>query len=95
MGRPTERGSCVGAYESCVVRSGWRGIQRRTKPRPKALLSDDGKLVGVNSFKSVGTEGLNFAVAASEVPEFLNAPVVAAPCEWKVVFEGRNRTYPL
>jgi Trypsin-like peptidase domain len=54
------------------------------------LLSDDGKLVGVNSFKSIGSDGLNFAVAASEVREFLNAPVAVGQCDWKVVFEGRN-----
>lgn len=36
------------------------------------LLTDDGKLVGVNSFKSSG-EGLNFAVSVDEVQRFLGA----------------------
>jgi S1-C subfamily serine protease len=36
------------------------------------LLSDEGKLVGVNSFKSAG-EGLNFAVSVQDVMAFLNS----------------------
>ena len=36
------------------------------------LLSDSGKLAGINSFKSKG-EGLNFAVSSSEVRRFLGA----------------------
>ena len=36
------------------------------------LLTDEGKLVGVNSFKSSG-EGLNFAVSVDEVQRFLGA----------------------
>jgi S1-C subfamily serine protease len=36
------------------------------------LLSDEGKLVGVNSFKSAG-EGLNFAVSVQDVMAFLGA----------------------
>lgn len=36
------------------------------------LLTDDGKLVGVNSFKSKG-EGLNFAIAVDEVRRFIQS----------------------
>lgn len=38
------------------------------------LLSDEGKLLGVNSFKSANAEGLNFAVASRDVISFLNSP---------------------
>jgi S1-C subfamily serine protease len=60
------------------------------------LLSDDGKLIGVNSFKATG-EALNFAVSVSDVRAFLAASsnVVAnrpEKCTSKVVFEGRNQT---
>ena len=36
------------------------------------LLSSDGKLAGINSFKSKG-EGLNFAIASDEVRQFMSA----------------------
>ena len=69
------------------------------------LLSDDGKLIGVNAFKEKG-EALNFAVAVTDVRRFLSATsnVIAsssAPgnrteatgCAGsKVVYEGRNKT---
>jgi S1-C subfamily serine protease len=66
------------------------------------LISDDGKLVGVNSFKTTGGEALNFAVAVNEVEKFLAAaaggayepkPVAAKdkPCEGKVTYEGRTK----
>ncbi len=35
------------------------------------LLSDRGRLVGVNSFKAKGAEGLNFAIALNEIARFL------------------------
>ena len=70
------------------------------------LISDGGKLIGVNFFKQQG-EGLNFAVAISDVERFLKAAqdgaydppsaVAAAaagpakPCEPKVAYEGRNK----
>jgi S1-C subfamily serine protease len=66
------------------------------------LIGDNGKMIGVNSFKAPG-EGLNFAVAINEVEKFLTAaqggaydPNVAATaatsCEQpKVVFEGRSK----
>ena len=38
------------------------------------LLIEDGKLVGVNSFRTPGAEGLNFAVAAKEIRAFLANP---------------------
>lgn len=70
------------------------------------LISDGGKLIGVNFFKQPG-EGLNFAVAISDVERFLKAAqdgayeppsaVAAAatgpakPCEPKVGYEGRSK----
>ena len=68
------------------------------------LLSDDGKLMGVNSFKAEG-EALNFAVAITDVRRFLAATksVIssndaasnrskAKECtDPKVVYEGRNK----
>jgi S1-C subfamily serine protease len=38
------------------------------------LLTEDGKIVGVNSFRTAGAEGLNFAVAAKEIRFFLANP---------------------
>lgn len=66
------------------------------------LISDGGKLIGVNFFKHQG-EGLNFAVAISDIERFLKAAqdgayeppgAVAAttrPCAPKVVYEGRGK----
>ena len=68
------------------------------------LLSDDGKLVGVNAFKGQG-EALNFAVAATDVRKFLaatdnvissnRAPTKRSEAKGctgpKVVYEGRNK----
>lgn len=69
------------------------------------LISDGGRLIGVNFFKQQG-EALNFAVAISDVERFLKAAqdgaydppsaVAAAagpakPCEPKVAYEGRNK----
>jgi S1-C subfamily serine protease len=68
------------------------------------LLSDQGNLVGVNSFKAEG-EGLNFAIAVDEVKRFLTVPgdrrlaragaqrtpsTSAAKCEPRVLKQGRN-----
>jgi S1-C subfamily serine protease len=68
------------------------------------LLSDQEKLVGVNSFKADKTEGLNFAVSAVEVQHFLRtppavaatAPISPAPPASQAnsactTFEGRNK----
>jgi S1-C subfamily serine protease len=59
------------------------------------LLSDEGKLVGVNSFITQETQGLNFAVATKEVRVFLanaNSGLEAqnSCAESKIIFEGRN-----
>lgn len=71
------------------------------------LLSEDGKIIGVNSFKGEG-EGLSFAVAAPDLRKFLAAKssVVAMrkdsssqdsnairknKCESSIIFEGRNK----
>jgi S1-C subfamily serine protease len=60
------------------------------------LLSDDGKIVGVNSFIDKSAEGLNFAVAAKEISYFLKNQVdgmaaVNTCGRAKTVFEGRNQ----
>jgi len=64
------------------------------------LISDGGRLIGVNSFKKEG-EGLNFAVSVGEVEKFLKAaeggafePQLASAtpekaCKVKVMYEGR------
>jgi S1-C subfamily serine protease len=70
------------------------------------LISDGGRLIGVNFFKQQG-EGLNFAVAISDIERFLKAaqdgayeppgavaaatPGSARPCAPKVVYEGRGK----
>ena len=65
------------------------------------LLVDSGVMIGVNSFKSAGTEGQNFAVSIGEVKNFLartgsrNAdatpPKVATNnCKIKEMFRGEN-----
>jgi S1-C subfamily serine protease len=59
------------------------------------LLSEDGNIVGVNSFITQEAEGLNFAVAAKEVRFFLANPksdsLAEETCnEPKTIFEGRN-----
>ena len=66
------------------------------------LISDGGRLIGVNSFKQDG-EALNFAVSVGEVDKFLKAseggafePKLASarekPCMMEVVYEGRAST---
>jgi S1-C subfamily serine protease len=59
------------------------------------LLTEDGKIVGVNSFRTAGAEGLNFAVAAKEIRFFLANPNNGMQAQntcakAKVIFEGRN-----
>ena len=55
-----------------------RSIQTQTPINPGnsggPLLSDDGKIVGVNLFVTKGAQGLNFAVAAKEIRYFLQNP---------------------
>jgi S1-C subfamily serine protease len=67
------------------------------------LLSDDGRMIGVNSFQDPKAQGLNFAVSVSDVRAFLAAPrstvVSTKPpqksaerqCAPKTLFEGRNK----
>jgi hypothetical protein len=59
------------------------------------LLTEDGKIVGVNAFITSGAEGINFAIAAKEVRAFLANPnnglEAQNTCtEAKVLFEGRD-----
>ena len=65
------------------------------------LLSDDGQLLGINTFKSEG-EGLNFAVSVEDVKDFLARPdsrmvAVTTPtakpnkCSSKEVYKGRMK----
>jgi hypothetical protein len=59
------------------------------------LLTEDGKIVGVNAFGTKGTEGINFAIAAKEIRVFLANPnngmeAQNACTEAKIIFEGRN-----
>ncbi len=59
------------------------------------LLSFDGKIVGINSFRASGSEGLNFAVAAKDISYFLTSQekgLDALTCnEAKILFDGRNK----
>jgi S1-C subfamily serine protease len=69
------------------------------------LLTDDGKLIGVNAFLIPGSQGLNFAVSVTDVRSFLAAPNIVAAfpevppkqvktvkeCSPKTLFEGRNK----
>jgi S1-C subfamily serine protease len=65
------------------------------------LISDNGRLIGVNSFKAGDSEGLNFAVSIDDVRNFLSrkesriVPVKQAvnndkKCEWRTVYEGKT-----
>ena len=76
-------------------------IQTQTPISPGSsggpLLSDEGKLVGVNSFKDVKAEAINFAVSVVDVRSFLastnNGPATvasASECKGKVLFDGRD-----
>src|SRR5204862_979090 len=74
-------------------------IQTQTPISPGSsggpLLSDDGKLIGVNSFKDLKAEAVNFAVSVVDVRSFLAAPdnVAASSartgaCKGMVLFDG-------
>lgn len=75
-------------------------IQTQTPISPGSsggpLLSDDGKLIGVNSFKDRTAEAINFAVSVVDVRRFLTAPnnvatnVPSTECRGKVLFDGRD-----
>jgi S1-C subfamily serine protease len=67
------------------------------------LVDGNGKLIGINSFKKIGGEGLNYAVATKEVISILtaakrnkyrstlSAKTAATKCKMKVMFKGRNK----
>jgi S1-C subfamily serine protease len=60
------------------------------------LLTEDGKIVGVNSFVTPGAENLNFAIAAKEIRAFLTNPKSDMQAQnkctqTKIIFEGRNK----
>lgn len=64
------------------------------------LLAESGKMIGVNSFKTGDSEGLNFAVSIDDVKNFLSRKdnryssvpeqSKSAKCEWKTVYEGKS-----
>ena len=62
------------------------------------LLSDSGRLLGVNSFKAEG-EGLNFAVSVEDISAFLKSPNQWAAssktskqvCSTRKLYEGRDQ----
>jgi S1-C subfamily serine protease len=47
------------------------------------LLSNSGRLIGVNSFQSTGGQNLNYAVSIREVISFLDAPLSVACDPWE------------
>ena len=64
------------------------------------LISDSGKLIGVNTFKAGDSEGLNFAVSVDDIKTFLDRKESrsifveekskAINCEWKKIYEGKT-----
>jgi len=64
------------------------------------LISDSGKLIGVNTFKAGDSEGLNFAVSVDDVRNFLarkedrsvsiDEKIKPISCEWRKVYEGKT-----
>ena len=64
------------------------------------LLAESGKMIGVNSFKTGDSEGLNFAVSIDDVKNFLSRKAdrysstteqaKSSKCEWKTVYEGKS-----
>ena len=75
-------------------------IQTQTPISPGSsggpLLSDNGKLIGVNSFKDRTAEAINFAVSVVDVRKFITTSdnVAASPpsteCRGKILFDGRD-----
>jgi S1-C subfamily serine protease len=63
------------------------------------LLSDGGRLLGVNAFKAVGDENVNYAISIEDVSAFLQSPSqVAGPsstskqaCSRRKLYEGRDQ----
>jgi S1-C subfamily serine protease len=58
------------------------------------LLSDNGRMIGVNSFGDPKAQGLNFAVSVSDVRAFLASPnsAIASTKVQKETAEGQCRT---
>jgi S1-C subfamily serine protease len=65
------------------------------------LISDAGTLIGVNSFKTNDSEGLNFAVSIDDVKNFLarkdsrvstesKKSKDVKKCEWRTIYEGKT-----
>src|SRR5262249_11190340 len=59
------------------------------------VLEDSGILVGVNLFATRDTQGINVAIAAKDVREFMAAPAAQSAiedeCKPRTLFEGRNK----
>jgi hypothetical protein len=59
------------------------------------LISDSGTLIGVNSFKAPGSEGLNFAISVEDVKRFVTRPgnkISEAPaCKPKAFSSWRSK----
>ncbi len=62
------------------------------------LILDSGQLIGINSFKQMEADGLNYAVAVQEIEKLLNlkkdivvAKTSKGKCTSKKLFEGRNK----
>jgi Trypsin-like peptidase domain len=87
------------SYDAQDVKHRATVIQTQTPINPGnsggPLLSDEGQLVGVNTFGSTGRQGLNFAISARDVRAFLAAPanqiVRKNECEPRLLFEGRAK----
>lgn len=62
------------------------------------LISDSGKIIGVNTFKRSGAEAINYAVSVSDVYAFLQAsdypqpPNTSGKCKPKKLYEGRTKS---
>lgn len=57
------------------------------------LISNSGKLIGVNAFKAQG-EGLNFAISVSSIQQFMSRPEKkkeAKPATNCVIYEGKDK----
>jgi S1-C subfamily serine protease len=92
--RPDFKWSAEGQSHRATV------IQTQTPINPGnsggPLLSDEGRIVGVNSFRATEGEGLNFAVAAKDITYFLKnqadgMEALSTCSEPKTIFEGRNQ----
>lgn len=64
------------------------------------LIDDQGALIGVNSFKLLDSENLNFAVSVDDVQSFLNEPATIPnpatrtskpKCEVKTLYDGESK----